>query len=967
MADQQWSKKRPWNTSTSEHVVSNPIMVQGMAAHHQGRGEVISPRSSESSGLCVKMVEKVLSSSPTVVNSKYDSKVKSIDNSELQIQNPLTNGVETKCDGNNVDGSDSDTCSVMLPNSSLNDSGNCFSVSDSNTLDVISSYSYNDPLTSNGTSLSNTFDGQGMLSDYNNLFSARAHNSSNLQMMQQYAAWQQMSYMNPYCMPGGADQFGQPLLYGGQFMPQFYSYPNGWMYPTTTNLLQGQANTQQQAAGGNLNSASATNLNQHHHQHHHQHIPTFTSADGDTSLPIGGGSHQQHQQQQQQQQQQQHGLQSEKYFRSGNSTLKCADKLLPLGNFPPLIGPPSAPFFDHTGPVYMPNSKPLPTMRVIPPAPPVILNPPGNASGLDHRISSSPPPTTPFGSSPVTTNSFFSSSLLNFGHSSYQQQPQTVNGNCANSISSLTSALANMSFNQNAVGIQPRRDSFSQQPFAMKPSNTAAAAAAASAVPYYNSPTMSMFNMNQNGPPPGIWGSSSPSLFSMRASSNAATASLFNTALVQPNGSLFHSMQSQHARTKLARHVFQRDQGCSHRSRLLEDFRNNRFPTLQLRDVTNHVVEFAQDQYGSRFIQQKLERANMQDRQMVFSEIIESAQMLMTDVFGNYVIQKFFEFGTVEQKNELARVLRPNVLALALQMYGCRVIQKCLEAVDHEQQREIVKELEGNILKCVKDQNGNHVIQKIIETVDPKSLQFVIDAFKDQVFALSTHSYGCRVIQRILEHCMMEQKKPILEELHQHIKSLVCDQYGNYVIQHVLEHGQAEDKSRIIKEMREEILRYSQHKFASNVVEKCVCFATAEERNCLISEILNCNDTTDTGVGNSGVLVAMMKDQYANYVVQKLLDVADPSQRKRLMQNIRPHVPQLRRFTYGKHILCKFFNFFNSICFPILIISIMYDLKYQHLNMCSIYFFYFAAKLEKYFQKHNNPHTPQAAGDITAS
>ncbi|OUC41419.1 RNA binding repeat protein, Pumilio-family [Trichinella nativa] len=799
-------------------------MVQGMAAHHQGRSEVISPRSSESSGLCVKMVEKVLSSSPTVVNSKYDSKVKSIDNSELQIQNPLTNGVETKCDGNNVDGSDSDTCSVMLPNSSLNDSGNCFSVSDSNTLDVISSYSYNDPLTSNGTS---------------------------------------------------------------QFMPQFYSYPNGWMYPTTTNLLQGQANTQQQAAGGNLNSASATNLNQHH-QHHHQHIPTFTSADGDTSLPIGGGR-----------------------------------------NFPPLIGPPSAPFFDHTGPVYMPNSKPLPTMRVIPPAPPVILNPPGNASGLDHRISSSPPPTTPFGSSPVTTNSFFSSSLLNFGHSSYQQQPQTVNGNCANSISSLTSALANMSFNQNAVGIQPRRDSFSQQPFAMKPSNTAAAAAAASAVPYYNSPTMSMFNMNQNGPPPGIWGSSSPSLFSMRASSNAATASLFNTALVQPNGSLFHSMQSQHARTKLARHVFQRDQGCSHRSRLLEDFRNNRFPTLQLRDVTNHVVEFAQDQYGSRFIQQKLERANMQDRQMVFSEIIESAQMLMTDVFGNYVIQKFFEFGTVEQKNELARVLRPNVLALALQMYGCRVIQKCLEAVDHEQQvREIVKELEGNILKCVKDQNGNHVIQKIIETVDPKSLQFVIDAFKDQVFALSTHSYGCRVIQRILEHCMMEQKKPILEELHQHIKSLVCDQYGNYVIQHVLQHGQAEDKSRIIKEMREEILRYSQHKFASNVVEKCVCFATAEERNCLISEILNCNDTTDTGVGNSGVLVAMMKDQYANYVVQKLLDVADPSQRKRLMQNIRPHVPQLRRFTYGKHIL---------------------------------------SKLEKYFQKHNNPHTPQAAGDITAS
>ena len=36
------------------------------------------------------------------------------------------------------------------------------------------------------------------------------------------------------------------------------------------------------------------------------------------------------------------------------------------------------------------------------------------------------------------------------------------------------------------------------------------------------------------------------------------------------------------------------------RSRLLEDFRNNRIPNLQLKDLINHVVEFSQDQHGSR-------------------------------------------------------------------------------------------------------------------------------------------------------------------------------------------------------------------------------------------------------------------------------------------------------------------------------------------------------------------------------
>lgn len=141
-------------------------------------------------------------------------------------------------------------------------------------------------------------------------------------------------------------------------------------------------------------------------------------------------------------------------------------------------------------------------------------------------------------------------------------------------------------------------------------------------------------------------------------------------------------------------------------------------------------MEFSQDQHGSRFIQQKLERATLAEKQLVFNEIINSAYSLMTDVFGNYVIQKFFEFGTPEQKQALAARVKGHVLPLALQMYGCRVIQKALESIPSEQQKEIVKELDGHVLKCVKDQNGNHVVQKCIECVDPLALQFIIDAFQ---------------------------------------------------------------------------------------------------------------------------------------------------------------------------------------------------------------------------------------------
>jgi len=78
----------------------------------------------------------------------------------------------------------------------------------------------------------------------------------------------------------------------------------------------------------------------------------------------------------------------------------------------------------------------------------------------------------------------------------------------------------------------------------------------------------------------------------------------------------------------------------------------------------------------------------------------------------------------------------------------------------------------------------------------------------------------------------------ILKELLHCTIALVQDQYGNYVVQHALEHGRPQDKHEIVKHLRGKIVQLSQHKFAS-------------------------------------ALETMMKDQYANCVVQKIIDVCD--------------------------------------------------------------------------------------------
>ena len=90
------------------------------------------------------------------------------------------------------------------------------------------------------------------------------------------------------------------------------------------------------------------------------------------------------------------------------------------------------------------------------------------------------------------------------------------------------------------------------------------------------------------------------------------------------------------------------------------------------------------------------------------------------------------------------------------------------------------------------------------------------------------------------------------------------------MIQHVLEKGTADQRLEIISQLAGQIVKMSQHKFASNVVEKCLQHGGARERKLLIKEMLGPTDENEP-------LQAMMKDPFANYVVQKLLEVCDIS------------------------------------------------------------------------------------------
>ncbi|CAL2032632.1 CBN-PUF-8 protein [Caenorhabditis brenneri] len=328
---------------------------------------------------------------------------------------------------------------------------------------------------------------------------------------------------------------------------------------------------------------------------------------------------------------------------------------------------------------------------------------------------------------------------------------------------------------------------------------------------------------------------------------------------------------------------------------------------LKLSDIKGNLLKFAKDQVGSRFIQQKLEYCDKKEKDSIFDEVVANAAELVDDIFGNYVVQKFFEYGEEKHWAKLVDAVVERVPEYAFQMYACRVLQKALEKVNEPLQIKILNKVRHVIYRCMKDQNGNHVVQKAIEKVGPEYIQFIVDTLLKNhktVFDMSVDPYGCRVVQRCLEHCIPKQTRPIIERILERFDEVTNNQYGNYVVQHVIQHGTDEDRMFIIKRVAEKLFEFATHKYSSNVIEKCLEEGTVYHKNMIVRSA--CNQPE----GNMPVVVQMMKDQYANYVVQKMFDQVTTDQRRELIQTVRPHIPVLRQFPHGKHILAKLDKYF---------------------------------------------------------
>ena len=322
---------------------------------------------------------------------------------------------------------------------------------------------------------------------------------------------------------------------------------------------------------------------------------------------------------------------------------------------------------------------------------------------------------------------------------------------------------------------------------------------------------------------------------------------------------------------------------------------NARFTNAKIENYQGEIYSLCKDQHGCRYLHKQMETRNPETVQLIFLETQQHVVELMTDPFGNYLCQKLLEHSNDAQRTVLVNNSAPQMVKIALNQHGTRALQKMIEFISTpEQILTIIHALKDKVVELIQDLNGNHVIQKCLNRLTPEDAQFIFDAVGKNCIVVGTHRHGCCVLQRCIDHASGQQKADLIAQITQNAFALVQDPFGNYVLQYIVDLNEPVFTNPLCYSFQTHIPELSKHKFSSNVIEKCIRHAQAPIASMMIDEMLNANE-----------LDKMLRDSYANYVVQTALDYGDVETRTRLVDAIRPILPSIRQTPYGRRIQTK--------------------------------------------------------------
>ncbi|EDR22713.1 pumilio domain-containing protein C6G9.14, putative [Entamoeba dispar SAW760] len=301
---------------------------------------------------------------------------------------------------------------------------------------------------------------------------------------------------------------------------------------------------------------------------------------------------------------------------------------------------------------------------------------------------------------------------------------------------------------------------------------------------------------------------------------------------------------------------------------------------------------------GCSLLQKLLDGASKESVLLIFKEIEDSLEELITHPNGQYILPKIVEFGSEEIKDNVFGVVSENLVKYCCHQFGGYTVQKIAPFMRERHIQIWSPILRNNIAILIIDPHANYVIQTLLKIFNEKNSDFFYRGLKDCVVDISKTKIGCSVLTHAMDNSTIQQINSIKPQLLSNCCDLIQDQYGNFIIQHLMENDPT-IISDIIHKIKDNIVFYSKQKFSSNVVEKCLKCSTENVRQPLL-DVLSQPES----------LVALVEDQYGNFVIQAFLDVLPENRREEIAHQIIPLIPSNSQFSY--HIEKKLLQSFTK-------------------------------------------------------
>ena len=254
---------------------------------------------------------------------------------------------------------------------------------------------------------------------------------------------------------------------------------------------------------------------------------------------------------------------------------------------------------------------------------------------------------------------------------------------------------------------------------------------------------------------------------------------------------------------------------------------------------------------------------------------------LIIDPYANYFCKKFFTYLNQKDRIDFLKNIEKNLVELSSDSIGTYPIQSIIEHLSSKNEKNIILSgIKEGFIKLIYDAFGCHVLEKLLTCFEDEYVEFIYTYIFDNFLYLTNNSNGIYIIKKILT---FTQKKNLHEKLKNIVKKnaifLIKQSYGNFVIQVIIENW--EDYKEITDLFKGNFFALSLEKYASNVIERCI-----EKDKEILENYIN-------EIISNKCIANVMKSNYGNYVVQKVIKLAEGENKKLFVFNAAKDIDKL--------------------------------------------------------------------------